>query len=348
MEKKENLDTIPKVDTKTSTVSTDDNKPSTASTDENLNKERIKKQGFDRETRQFIKQAQETIQSKYGSLIELGQTRPELVCLNKYFNIYNSMMPEEHYCYFEQFYGRHRSQILNILQDDSWLKKKGLAIQFGEGIKTLADKCKPIRIMVSDIYILACELQQTAEKALDGIDEKFAQGGKDLIRPSILLLHLLRIFYYINDTTDKPELAEILSKLEEDLGIPVERRTLTKTQTSNSKADASESEDGLSSIFSMATNMMEKMGYQPPAGMKGVTNKEITQVINKVFMNPATQGAIETLFSSMQGCNDLNSAIQTVVKNVTDPATMNAIQDSVISTSQMAAQMPSAQSVNNT
>lgn len=298
-----------------------------------------KKNGFDRELRQLIKQSEETIHSRYGALIELGELRPELVCLNKYSNIYSGMKPEEHYCYFETFYNKNRMSIINSLEDDKWLRSGNLYVQFGEGIKDLAEKCKSIRIMLSDIYAISWDLKETAEKSLDGIDQKFASGAgsKDLIRPQIFLLHLMRIFYYLNDGSDKIKLGEIITKLEEELGIPKERMTVVKES-----ATEDDEEGGLSSIFNVATGMMKKMGIEPPPDIKKPSNKEISTIIDKIFNNDATQGALEKMFSSLQGCTDLGSCLQTVVKNVTDPSTMSAIQDSVMQTSQIASQLPQA------
>jgi hypothetical protein len=42
------------------------------------------------------------------------------------------------------------------------------------------------------------------------------------------------------------------------------------------------------------------------------------------------------MFTSLQGCNDFGQAVNTVVQNVTDPETMGAIQESVVSTAQVA------------
>ena len=42
------------------------------------------------------------------------------------------------------------------------------------------------------------------------------------------------------------------------------------------------------------------------------------------------------MFTGLQGCQDFGSAIQHVVKNVTDPTTMEAIQGSVMQTAQFA------------
>ena len=313
--------------------------------DEKVVKAEFKRAAFDREFRLLIKQAQETIQARYGMSIELGDTRPELVCLNRYLNIYNNMQPQEHYCYFETLFNRNRTPILNCLKDDRWIRTGRQVIQFGEGIKGMAEKCKQIRIMLSDIFLIACDLQSQAEKALDGIDEKYAQsaGGKDLIRPNILLLHLIRIFYHLNDGTDKELLGAILTQLENDLGVTKKTVgsepwiTPSAAITAAGPSIPSAAGSGLSGLFTMATSMMKKMGYEPPPGMKPPSEQEISTVIGTVFNNETTQTAIQSMFSSLQGCQDFGSAVQTVVKNVTDPATMEAIQGSVMQTAQFAA-----------
>ena len=316
----------------------DPNIPSTSPIDDKLVRAEFKRTAFDREFRLLVKQAQETIQVRYGMSIELGDVRPELVCLNRYLNIYNNMQPQEHYCYFETLYNRNRTLILNSLKDDRWIRTGRHIIQFGEGIKGMAEKCKQIRIMLSDIFLIACDLQSNAEKALDGIDEKYAReaGGKDLIRPNIILLHLLRIFYHLNDGLDKESLSIIVTQLENDLGV-TKKTVGTEPSTNASSPSATTSSGGLSGLFTMATTMMKKMGYEPPPGMKPPSEAEISTVIGTVFNNETTQNAIQGMFSSLHGCQDFGSAVQEVVKNVTDPKTMEAIQGSVMQTAQLAA-----------
>jgi hypothetical protein len=314
-------------------------------TDEKLIKVEFKKRAFDREFRAFVKQAQETINARYGMSIEFGDVRAELVCLNRYLSIYNNMDPQEHYRYFETLYNRKRSEILNCLKDDRWIRTGNLVIQFGEGIRSspeIEEKRKQVRIMISDIFLIACDLQTQAERALDGIDEKFAQaaGGKDLIRPSILLLHLIRIFYQLNDCADKAPLGEIVTHLETDLfvtKITVGEEHWNASVQTTATTESPSSTGGFSGLFTMATSMMEKMGYKPPPGMKPPSETEISTVISTVFNNETTQNAIQGMFSSLQGCTDFGSAVQEVVKNVTDPKTMEAIQGSVMQTAQLAA-----------
>lgn len=306
--------------------------------DEKAVKTEYKKVAFDREFRLLIKQAQETIQARYGISLELGDSRPELVCLDRYLAIYNSMTPQEHYSYFETLYNRNRNAVLNCLKDDRWIRTGRLVIQFGEGIKGMAERCKQIRIMLSEIFLIACDLQQTAERALDGIDEQIAQsaGGKDLIRPNIILLHLIRIFYHLNDGADKEILGDIVTQLENELGVIKKTVGSEPWASSTPNVNQTATSGGLSGLFTMATNMMEKMGYKPPPGMKPPSEGEISTVINTVFNNETTQNAIQGMFTSLQGCQDFGSAVQTVVRNVTDPATMEAIQGSVMQTAQMA------------
>ena len=96
--------------------------------------------------------------------------------------------------------------------------------------------------------------------------------------------------------------------------------------TASAFCSSSYSPGGLSGLSCMATGMMKKMGYQQPPGMKPPSEQEISTVIGTVFNNETTQTAIQSMFSSLQGCQDFGSAVQTVVKNVTDLATMEAIQ----------------------
>ena len=306
-----------------------------------LKKKEYVKKSFDREFLAFMKQSQETINARYDVSMEFGDIRKELVCLNKYQNIYNNMTPDEHYIYFEKLYNRKRSEILNILNDDNWLRKDNICIQFGEGIKSskeIEEKRKQVRIYVSDIYNITKDLQSKAEKSLDGIDESLASeiGGKDLIRPQIFQLHLMRIFYHLNDDSDKQQLGKIVTQLENILGVP--KKTVNDEMFKSLSQNSTSGANGLSGLFNMATSMMEKMGYKPPPGMAPPSDKEIGEVIQGIFGNDTTQNAIKNMVSSLQDCTDFSSAIQEVVKNVTDPKTMEAIQGSVMKNTNITAE----------
>lgn len=315
--------------------------------DEKIRMEKLKVENkrnyFDREFRLLVKQAQETISERYGLSLELGSSRPELICLNRYISIYNHMTPEEHYEYFETLYNRKRVDILNSLSDTKWIKNGNVVIQFGAGIKSTKEKeekLKLVRIMLSDIFKIAYDLQDKAEKKLDGIDENFTQDidSRDLIRPNILLLHLMRIFYHLNDSSDKVELGKIVSQLEDELGVKNKTVDIQKSIFATPNSGGPQTSSGLSGLFTMATSMMERMGMKPPPEMKPPSDADINNIINTVIGNETTQSTIEGMLQSLKGCNDIGSAIQSVIKNVSDPKTMESIKSSIAQTAQMASE----------
>lgn len=305
-----------------------------------------KKRAFDKELRALIAQSEETIIARYGEM-KTGDIRDELLCLRRYLEIYEKTDPQNHYGYFETLYNRKRQNILNCLRDDRWIRTGNITIQFGAGIKVskeMEERRQLIKIMLSDIFLIACDVQERTQRSFDGVDEKFIQeaGGKDLIRPNILLLHLIRIFYHLNDGDDKIQLGVILTQLETDLGVKNKtvRDQAPSADIASQFGASPAAAGGLSGLFTMATSMMRKMGYEPPPGMQPPSENEISNVISTVFNNETTQNAIQGMFSSLQGCQDFGSAVQTVVKNVTDPETMRAIQGSVKATAEMAALNP--------
>ena len=242
------------------------------------------------------------------------------------------MSREEHFQYLKMSTNRNGWLSFNSLEDDGWLKNQNISIQFGDGIKGTVEKCRMIRIMLSDIYKMAADLKAKAEKSLDGIDEKFVKeiAGRDLIRTDILLLHLMRIFYYLNDGTDKQQLGEIVTHIENDLGVTSKIQVVEESKGTPIK--------GLSSIFNLAIDLMKKMGVEPPTGVKQPTEEELGSVLSNVFGDKSTQSAIQTLFSGLQnnGGGDLSDIVKGVVKNVSDPSTMATINETIQKTAKEA------------
>src|SRR5690606_18981605 len=138
-------------------------------------------EAFDKEMKSLIKQLEETIKSKYGNN---ASNRSEFECLNRYSSIYKNTKAEEHIEYFQKLYEKRRVDILNTLKDDKWLRTGNIIIQFGEGTevpKDIENRRKKIKLLISDIYKMAVDLQTAAEKTMDGIDNRLADEsiGKD-------------------------------------------------------------------------------------------------------------------------------------------------------------------------
>lgn len=286
----------------------------------------IENDHFDREFRALVKQCREVITSAHRMALELGNERIELLYLNNYFNIYGKTQVNEHFDYFRRLYKRKRSSILNSLEDDSWLRSD-VVIQYGEGTKISREReeqLKRVSILLSDIFVMALDLQEKATKAQEGIDPRFITPDEDITRANKILLHLLRIFYFLNDGADRPYLAKLVQSLEKQLGV---------SSVINAPAPlpgTAATSGGLAGLFNMATAMMEKLGVKlPPNTIKPPNEQDIASVMNKVFNDEHTQSTMKGIIDSLQGSNDLSSALQSIVKNISDPKTLEALQGTI-------------------
>ena len=288
----------------------------------------LKKQAFDKDFKLLIKQLQEVIQVRYGTTIEIGDIRPELYNINRYSNIYNTMDPDEHYQYFEEIYNKNRDLILNGYDNDKWIKTTNLVVQFGSGNPELIKKCKDIKIPLSRIYLISKELQEKAEKILEGLDDKFTEetGGKDLVRPNIIILHTMRIFYYLVDDKDKITIGKIVTKYENELGVKNKTVSENNLISVENNPTSNIGENGLKALFGTAKNLMKKIGINPPEGVEEPTEDELANVVNNMFNNKATQSVIQNMFSSMSDTTDFSSAIKSMLEKGGDPEILKNIE----------------------
>lgn len=286
---------------------------------------------FDREFRALVKQCREVITSAHRMALELGNEPVELLYLNNYFNIYGKTQVNEHFDYFRRLYKRKRSSILNSLEDDTWLRTD-VIIQYGEGTKISREReeqLKRVSILLSDIFVMALDLQEKATKAQEGIDPRFITPDEDITRANKILLHLLRIFYFLNEGADRQYLAKLVQTLEKQLGAPSVINAAPGLSGANLPGTAGTA-GGLAGLFNMATAMMEKLGVKlPPNTIKPPNEQDIASVMNKVFNDEHTQSTMKGIIDSLQGSNDLSSALQSIVKNISDPKTLEALQGTI-------------------
>lgn len=302
---------------------------------------------FDKEVRTLIKQLEETVQAKKTTDLELGNMPIELTCLRRYLKIYNSTEPNEHYCYFETLYNSKRSAILKTLESDKWLTNGDIVIQYGSGIKMdpeMREKLRIVQIRLSQIYNMACDLRDAAEKSLVDIDPSLAPASKDLNRPNNLMLRLMRIFYYLNDSADKKDLEVIVSKLEDEMMVPADKRTTVQKDVVPVRANPIEAmmkavnDGGLASMISSGLQMFAQAnGGQLPEGSKMPSKDEIQGMIGGV-MNSFTQGG--GLQGVMEKFKDPNAnpveVMQGAMQGMMDPNTVNIVRNSLTDTAHLA------------
>ena len=283
---------------------------------------------FDREMKALFTQSLEIFNLRYSVTINLGKPKKDIAYLNRYKSIYTATKPSEHFIYFEKLLADKRKWILNTLENDDWLKNGNIIIQFGEGVKGLSEKCKDIKILLSKVYTCALELQESAKKLVSDLSDEYAQN-KDLIRPSIILLHLMRIFYAISNDEDKKQLGDIVTTLETDLNIKVKT---VKPQFTPSLRGASGFED----IFNIAKTAMKAGGIDLPDEIQAPTNDQFTEVMNTLFSNDSTKSLFQKFAASLQNTDDMGTTMQNLLQTAVDPDTLKNIQSSFLQTAEIA------------
>lgn len=282
---------------------------------------------FDREIKSLFTQSLEILNIRYNVSVNLGKPKKDIAYLNRYKSIYTATKPSEHFGYFETLLEDKRKFILNTLDNDDWLKNGNIVIQFGEGIKGLSDKCKDIKILLSNIYNCAIELQESAKKLVSDLSDEYAQN-RDLIRPSIILLHLMRIFYAICEEEDKKTIGLIVTKLEIDLNI--------KVRTVKSFTPSLGGESGFEGIFNIAKSAMAAGGIELPEEIQAPTNDQFKEVMQTLFSNDGAKSIFQKLAASLQNNDDVTTTMQNILHTAMDPETLKNIQSSFLQTAEIA------------
>lgn len=284
---------------------------------------------FDRELKALFKESLEILNCRYGVSASLGKVRKEITYLERYQSIYKATTPDEHHIYFENLFEEKRRLIFKTLTNDTWLKEGNVVIQFGEGFKGLSEKCKDIKILLSNIYNCAIELQDSAQKIAANLSEECAQN-KDLIRPSIFLLHLMRIFYVVADEHDKKPVGDIITTLENDLNIKV------KTVKPEGTFNATPGDSGLETIFNVAKGAMKLGGLEVSDDIQAPTVAQFGEVLQTLFSNDGTRSLFQKFSDSLKNNDDMETTVQNLLRTAVDPETMQSIQQSFMQTAEIA------------
>ena len=311
-----------------------------------------KRKNFDSNIKNLFIRLTDIIKSKYKYSIEKGNIPLSLICLDNYRQIYNKMTPEEHYINFEIFYLENEINILDTLDDDSWLKdgaslKRNLCIKLGANKPDPEGRRRMHKIMISDIYTLACQLKIETERRLDELGELPQSDVNDLIGPRTILLHLFRIFYYVNENENRPLLLEIINKLEAELGMPK-----TQDGTVQNKAQPNRNnqnnQQGLGKIFKLATDIMGKMGMEVPENIPIPNDSDIENVITSVMGHEGLQTIFGNVINSANQGTDVTSTLSSVLSNITNEETVNTLRETVSRTAEIAQKTTPNVNINNT
>lgn len=244
------------------------------------------------------------------------------------------MPKEEFFKAFESLYYAKKRFILNTLNDDDWLREDDIVIQFGKGIEGLEEKCKDVKIMLSHIYQCAVDLRDLSSKALSDLSDDMTANNQDLIRPSILLLHLLRIFYTVVEESDKKQLTPLIDKLEKDLRVNNKLiKTVPMTIPSMSYDNIGAS---LANVFSTLLNVAKETNIPLPPDIIAPTTEQFNEGIKNVMENPKIKNVLTDVTTSLNSGGDMGALLNNLMQNFLDPTTLKSMQESLIKTAEIA------------
>ena len=298
---------------------------------------------FDREIRALFDQSIEILNTRYSVSGALGKGKKELMCLNRYKSIYHAMNPSDFHDDFKRLYKKKKTQILKSLDSDGWIKNGEISIQFCEGVKDLGDKCADMKIMLSNIYQCALDLQDNAQKTLEELSPELVStisntNNKDLIRPSIILLHLMRIFYAIGDEEDKLQLSSIIETLETDLSV--KNRTIKPLQlvseSKSSNINTSGVAAGLSGLFNMVTDVLKQVGVAIPEEVQAPSEEQFSEIIHSFANNQGIKTVFQGIAQTMNNGGDINTMAQSAFQNLLKPEMLQSMQSSILQTAEIA------------
>jgi len=257
---------------------------------------------FDKSVTELFELSQNIIETYESHHLSLNHRKnPILVRLQQYIKTYEKTEPKEHLWYFEQIYKKNKAKILRGPKRDSWVLDGNIIITYGEdaGIKT------NIKIHISSIYHTACKIRDETEKDIEGLPD--VEQTEELVFPYLYLLHLYRIFCHIAKPSDKDKMQDHVKYLENEIGI---KETTTKSSQSNN--------DPMSSLFDMATGMMEKMGVNVPKE-KMPDQKDFSNMLGNVINNPKTKSMIGNMMQEMQNTSNIGDMVNKLIGNLSGP-----------------------------
>ena len=254
-----------------------------------------------------------------------GQPNLVLSYLNKYAKAYSLSCNNDpngtltHIDYFLQIYKPYRTAILR--GESSWLKLNNVYVQYGDGIPGVR---RDIRILLSDIYLMAYELRKQAEYRLEGLPDKEWETCEELNFPDIILLHLYRIFREICPE-DKDQLSKCIIDIEDELGISHSGGGGSMLSNSNSNSGGLGTLGNLGGLdkligpllttITKATSDGENGGLSDIGSLLGKLDlSSIMSSFTNTLQDPDTQASIQTTIGQLQS----NPEIGKIFNNVSN------------------------------
>lgn len=275
---------------------------------------------FDDNLSELLTLLKKIIKSHEARNLKLSSQRnPVLTRLENYIKTYDKTEPEDHLWHFQKIFNNNKPAILRGPGRDNWIKNGSLLIQFGEDV---GKPSQNIKIHLTSIYTIACKLRDEMSSVLKGLPN--SDQSEELSYPSLMLLHLYKIFHEISED-NKETLLEHITSLEKDIGIR------NKSKSGNN--------DPLGGILGTVTDLMGQMGVKLPEGQKMPSQDELGKMLGNMMNNPQAKSLIGNVMQEMKECKSIGDVVNKLVNNLgVDAGTKQSLQENLNNASSMFSQ----------
>lgn len=221
----------------------------------------------------------------------------------------------------------HRSELLHTVSsengmiklNDDWLLNENIVIDLRTSLKDLTPEESKImaqRVLeISTIYKCAMKLQVTNSDLLENnqdIEEI------DLKRRHIIILHLLRIYYYLSDIATKRVLSVSINDLEVELGM-------TKNVYEQDKIK--KGGGIINRFFNTASKIMGNDSFSNVT--ENIDEDKIMDVFEKIINNEETTKVVKDITQSTKDCKNFKDVITTLASEITKEETINLVRGEI-------------------
>lgn len=291
-----------------------------------MNREDIPTESLEKEIKKLLFECREALEKYHKTALACGRTIPQLTTLDNFEQVFKRLGTEQCIGPFEHFFNNNRKLILSVLSNDSFLRDGSLYIQMGVGT-TLEKRMTKHKLQISSVYEACCFLREEAEKLSEQTDSDSFRGEcKDLIRPNVILLHLIKILFYISTSSqDTDKLKKMIAELEVALDVPEENRLVknivsAETAINQGPTTAKAPQEDLGSMLSkfapIFSTLMNASGVKAPiipTDGQVLPNLVDLGSIGSVISHPSVTAAFGVLLNDIKKCEKPEDFLKTML-----------------------------------
>lgn len=258
-----------------------------------------------------------SLESTFSSLDKFGTLFSSVVKLdsnNKNFDRTKKVASQ-----FERLLSRNAEKVFNTSNDDRWIRNDNIKIRVNDN-----PDYSNIYIDFSDLYLLSRDLSDHAKGVTPELDSpEYAENQKAIIRPQMVVLSLLKIFYCLSTEEVQKRIVPNIAFYEDSVNLPVERRLIMPESNKGFNAGLQ-----LSNMFNTVAGIAKGFGID--VGNNKIDPDMLNNMLSNVANNPKVAEFGKNIITSINNgdMEGLSNIGQSAIKEVTEkfPA-LNQLKD---------------------